>query len=112
MHSCFLNSFGFLQNNFRQFNAFVVDENELKKRKSDLNKIVKFLLRQTSNEGQKSWETMEDMTFWQYLYEVGMFETEKEFQKYTIKEKLDAKYRYLDAISVTVKGSAMGITNI
>ena len=81
-----------------------LDENEIKARKLDLNKIVKFLLRQTYNDDSFDW--LKKMDFWQFLYEVGMFKKEKKSNKFSKNEKKEAKQRYLNAIALSVQGSA------
>ena len=47
------------------------------------------------------------MTFWQFLYEVGMFKTDKDFTSLSLQAKIEAELRYLNAISLSVKGSAI-----
>ena len=78
--------------------------------KSDLNKIVEFLLRQTFTENKiedlNSWKKLCKLDFWQFLFEVGMFKGNKQFGNYTMPEKEEAKKRYLNAISVHVQGNA------
>ena len=72
-----------------------IDENEIKSRKKDLNKIVKFLLRQTyaekSRENLESWNLLKQMQFWKFLYEVGMFKEDKNFHTYSENEKKKLK---------------------
>ena len=48
-----------------------------------------------------------DMDFWTFLYEAGMFRDNKQLNQYTKDEKELAKTRYLNAISASVKGTAM-----
>ena len=54
------------------------DDNVIKARKDDLNKIIKFLIRQTYTEGKmedhQGWKDLQSLDFWQFLYEVGMFQ--------------------------------------
>ena len=88
-----------------------LDEEEIKSRKNDLNKIVKFLIRQTHTEKDieslESWKWLKQMDFWQFLLEVGMFTEEKNLKDYSESEKQMAKLRYLNAISVSIHGSAI-----
>ena len=52
------------------------DESIVKGRKNDLNKIVKYLIRQTFADKDKSdsesWKNMQSMDFWEFIYEAGM----------------------------------------
>ena len=50
---------------------------------------------------------MKNLSFWQFLYEVGMFNGNKSLDEFTEIEKQEAKSRYLDAISASVQGTAM-----
>ena len=45
------------------------------------------------------------LDFWKFLYEVGMFEDVKEFEQYTDLEKQEARMRYLNAITASIRGS-------
>ena len=87
------------------------DEEALKVKKADLNKIVKFLIRQTYTEKKIddlcSWKRLKQLDFWQFLFEVGMFKGDKSFNEYSEKDRKKAKARYLDAISASVQGSAI-----
>ena len=89
------------------------DEKVIKARKEDLNKIIKFLIRQTYTEGKmedhQGWKDLQSLDFWQFLYEVGMFKENKSMKDYDQNEKQEAKQRYLDAISASVQGSAIVI---
>ena len=55
-----------------------MDEEIIKKRKEDLNKIVKFLIRQTcddkGNYGVES-SNLKNLNFFEFLYKAGMFKT-------------------------------------
>ena len=87
------------------------EEDIIKDRKRDLNKIIKFLIRQTyceqpSNESD-SWKTLKTMNFYEFLHSVGMFIEDKPIEEYSETEKQKAKCRYLDALSAAVQGSAM-----
>ena len=70
----------------------------VKKRKKDLEKIVKFLIRQTYSDTEikdlESWKNLQGMDFWTFLREVGMFETVKLLTEYSDEEKTKAKERY------------------
>ena len=87
------------------------DETTIKNRKNDLNKIVKYLIRQTYSEKttseNRSWDRLKELDFWQFLQEVGMFKIHKPLQAYTEGERVQAKARYLNAISISIQGSAM-----
>ena len=85
-----------------------LEEDEVKKRKSDLRKIRKYLVRQTgfaegNREDNKSWQQFKKLTFNQFLRNVGMYEDIEEDSTST---KFDiALKRYKEAISAHVKGS-------
>ena len=83
------------------------EEDEVKKRRQDLRKIRKFLLRQSygHEENSDSWSKLKSLDFWKFLYEVGMFEDGKEFVQYTDAERQEARRRYLNAISVGIRGT-------
>ena len=81
-----------------------LDEAEMKKRTSDLNKIRKYLLRQTNEEN--SCKVLKSLSFWEFLHSVGMFEKNKSYSECSSKDKEKAKTRYLNAISVSIKGKA------
>ena len=87
------------------------DEKKIKTRKNDLNKIVKFLLRQTHTEKKledcENWKKLRNLNFWEFIYEVGMFKGNKDLDDFTEIEKQEAKSRYLDAISASVQGTAI-----
>ena len=84
-----------------------IPDEDLKKRKLDLRKIRKFLLRQTygHQEDSLSWNKLKSLDFWQFLFEVGMFEVEKTFENYTESDKQKAKTRYLNALAASIRGS-------
>ena len=71
-----------------------IDDNEVKTRIKDLNKIIKFLIRQTYVENSTKLQD-QDMDFYEFLYSVGMFADEKRFADYSDVEKQNAKLRYL-----------------
>ena len=58
-----------------------IDEEVIKTRKKDLDKIIKFLVRQTYTEKKiedhQGWKNLQGLDFWQFLYEVGMFKENK-----------------------------------
>ena len=87
------------------------DEEVVKERKRDLDKIRKFLIRQTYAEQDfdqlDSWRKLQSMDFWEFLYAVGMFNTNKQQSEYSDQERKAAKERYLNAISASVQGTAM-----
>ena len=86
-----------------------MDEKIIKARKDDLNKIIKFLIRQTYTEqkleDQESWKRLKCLNFWEFLFEAGMFVGSKSLEDYDELEKRNAKTRYLDAISASVQGT-------
>ena len=55
-----------------------IDEEQYKQAKTDYIKIRKYLLRLTSDkdfEKGEKWKKFKKMTFYEYLFEVGMFES-------------------------------------
>ena len=87
------------------------EESIIKARKNDLNKISKFLLRQTYTDQDinelQSWKRLKDMSYWEFLYEVGMFSSSKLFNELNEDDKAEAEERYYNAISASVQGSAI-----
>ena len=87
-----------------------LDENLIKARKLDLNRITKYLVRQTYSERNLSecegWKLLKKLNFWEFIHNAGMFEGQKELNEYTEYDKNVAKARYLDAISASVQGNA------
>ena len=64
---------------------------ETERRKKDLQKIKKYLIRQTLSEDSTNKPTMEltkfnNLKFLEFLYEVGMFSTDKKLEEYSNKE--------------------------
>ena len=86
------------------------EEHVVKSRKKDLNKIMKYLIRQTYTDQDinelQSWNRLKEMNFWDFLYEVGMFSNEKLLHELNDEDKIKAKEKYLSAISASVQGSA------
>jgi hypothetical protein len=85
-----------------------LSEEEVRQRKSDLKKIKKFLIRQTyseSKEESEQFKTFKKSTFFQFLFDVGMFEGGKNIENLSIKEKTDGYQRYLNALSASVRGT-------
>ena len=84
---------------------------EIRQRKKDLKKIKKYLIRQTFIEDESSTESspsvnyFKSLTFIEFLYEVGMFETSKPLKDYTRNEKAAAYERYINALSASIRGS-------
>ena len=68
-----------------------IDENMVKERKSDLNKIIKFLIRQS----EENMEKLKSLSFYEFLYEAGMFSENKFYEYMTNTEKEKARDRYL-----------------
>ena len=87
------------------------DEDIVKTRRKDLQKISKFLIRQTYTDQNiqdlQSWINLQRMDFWQFLYEAGMFETDKLLSEFTVDEKQKARERYVNAVSASVQGTAI-----
>ena len=85
------------------------DDQTIKYAKKDLNKIIKFLIRQTwDSKANKSAGSskLKHMTFFEFLYAAGMFGVDHFFDQVTDKDRFNARQRYLTAISVSVRGSA------
>lgn len=63
------------------------EEADVKERRKDLNKILKFLIRQTYfAEGgveSDSWNKLQNQNFWEFLYSVGMFVEDKPLEAYS-----------------------------
>ena len=87
-----------------------LSEEEINQRKLDLKKIKKFLIRQTHNENldadPEKMNKLKTLSFWDFLYEVGMFSKDKPICGFSTTEKEDAKRKYLNALSVSVSGKA------
>ena len=85
-----------------------VDENKLKEAKKDYQRVRKYLLRITHGDNFKQsdeWKYFQQLTFNQFLFQVGMFKDEKSTNdENRIKE---ARSRYLKAIRCEVKSSGM-----
>ena len=81
----------------------------VKKYKLDLNKITKYLIRQTWSDDQhkesESFNKLKSFDFWKFLHEAGMFDHDKLLEEYTVEDKQNAKERYLNAISAGIQGS-------
>ena len=75
-----------------------------------MNKVVKFLIRQTYSGLNVKFDmnnsVLKNMEFYEFLCEAGMFKQNKFFEYFSPEEKLEAKQRYLDAISASVQGTA------
>jgi hypothetical protein len=86
-----------------------LDESEVQKRRKDLQKIKKYMIRQTyiENIGQdrSDLENFKSLSFIEFLHEVGMFVTEKKLGNYSSNEKNAAYQRYLKALSASVRGT-------
>ena len=83
------------------------EEEDHLKSKQDLLKIRKYLLRQSygHQENSPSWIKLKSLSFWQFIFEVGMFESDKKLADFTESEKKIAKERYLKALKTDLKGS-------
>ena len=86
-----------------------LDKEEVTQRKKDYNKIKKYLIRQTftekDTEESESHKYMKSLSFLQFLHEVGMFETQRKLVRYSLKEKEAAYKKYINALSVSVRGT-------
>ena len=85
-------------------------EDIVKTCKADLQKIVKYLVRQTYTESNQNesecWERLKSFGFWEFLYDVGMFPVGKTLAECNDQDRCSAKVRYLNAISAGVQGRA------
>ena len=86
-----------------------LDEEEMKKRRADHNKIVKFLIRNTYSENpmedSENCKWLKSLSFEEFLFEVGMFKDSKSLSSLTKEEVNEAKQRYHEAISCSIKGT-------
>ena len=84
------------------------DDKEIGKMKFDLLHIKKYLARQTyyvkCKENEESWMKFKHMCFWQFLYELGMFDNIPSNYN-NIKRRKIAKERYVNALRMDIKGS-------
>ena len=82
------------------------DVKEVKKAKEDYARIRKYLLRLTHEENFRngdSWDNFCSLTFYEYLYAVGMYEDGVNLEDE--KAKANARKRYLNALRCEVKSS-------
>eukprot|EP00092_Neocalanus_flemingeri_P022722 GFUD01024642.1.p1 GENE.GFUD01024642.1~~GFUD01024642.1.p1 ORF type:complete len:2733 (+),score=580.47 GFUD01024642.1:994-8199(+) len=85
-----------------------VDEEDHKKAKADYSKIRKFLLRITHGddfEKKDKWRKFKQMTFFEFLFEVGMFEKSQDFDDENARTL--ARRRYVTALRCEVKSSGL-----
>ena len=85
------------------------DENIRKMCKADLSKITKYLIRQTNsgdNQESEGFKKLKNLSFWEFLFEVGMFADGKLLEECSDSDKQNAKLRYLNAISAGIQGRA------
>jgi hypothetical protein len=85
-----------------------LDAESVDQRRKDLKKIKKYLIRQSysqysSVEDTPQFQKLRSQTFMEFLYEVGMFNTDKLI--YTSMEKTAAYQRYVNALSSSIKGT-------
>jgi len=80
------------------------DEEIIKTRKQTLRKIVTYLIRQSLD--AEKFNSLQKLTFIEFLFEIGMFDTIKNVNEFTSKEKEAAKQKYLNALSVSFSGKA------
>ena len=87
------------------------DEDFANECKKDLNKILKYLQRQTYNEShfidESCLNALTSMTFYDFLYEVGMFDENIDISRTDEKEMKKAKKRYILALSSGIRGRAV-----
>jgi hypothetical protein len=85
-----------------------LDENELSQRKSDCKKIKKFLIRQTYSENKdesERFKAFKKSSFFQFLFDVGMFDEKRTIEQLSDQEKKAGYQRYVSALSVSVRGT-------
>ena len=85
-----------------------LSEDQVSQRKKDLKKIKKFLIRQTYSESTDKSEQFNKFmkcSFYQFLFDVGMFEENKKIEDLSEKEKAAGYQRYLNALSASVRGT-------
>ena len=85
-----------------------VDKTELKQAKEDYRKIRKYLLRLTHGENfkdQEKWLNFVNLSFYEFLQEVGMFKPTDDIQDEDAKH--NARQRYLTALRCEVKSSGL-----
>ena len=84
------------------------DEKAVRKMKTDLLKIKKYLARKTyfaaSKEDEESWIKFKRLNFWQFLYDLGMFDDVPSVLDNTRRKEM-AKLRYYDALRADIKGT-------
>ena len=84
-----------------------LDDESLKKRKSDYIKCRKYMIRKTSSEGKREdseeWQKFKEMSYEEFLYEVGLM---PEDQSLSHEDKVEiAHNRYLEALAIGLKGN-------
>ena len=82
------------------------DKKDMKKAKEDYSKIRKYLFRLTNDENFKNgdnWQKFLSLTFYEYLYEVGMYQDGENMEDE--KAKANARKRYLTALRCEVKST-------
>ena len=86
-----------------------LDDKEVAKRKADLKKIKKFLIRQTHSESSleesEGWKKLKEMSFLEFLQAVGMFVQMKPVSAYSELEVEIAKTRYFGALGMSIRGT-------
>ena len=85
-----------------------IDPKEHSKRKSDLKKIKKFLIRQSYSENKEESEQLKEFkkkSFMQFLFDVGMFDEKKSIETLSDIEKKVGYDRYVKALSVSIRGT-------
>ena len=81
------------------------DEKIIMRYKADLKKIIKFLIRKTySDKGINEMNALQHMSFYEILFEMGMFDKNVKIENN--ENRIIAKARYINAISSGVKENA------
>ena len=85
-----------------------LSKEEVSRRKSDLKQIRKFLIRQSyseCNEESEHFKNLKTLSFIEFLFEVGMFGNTSRIEKISEKDKKLGYERYINALSVAVRGT-------
>ena len=83
-------------------------KDEVSQRRADLKKIKKFLIRQSYSENREESESFKNFkktSFFEFLYHVGMFGNRNNIENLSEKDKRIGYERYLNAISVSIRGT-------
>ena len=83
-------------------------KDEVSQRRADLKKIKKFLIRQSYSENKEESESFKNIkktSFFEFLFHVGMFGNKNNIETLSEKDKRIGYERYLNAISVSIRGT-------